>query len=210
MPCTNCVSVSQIMDWLRTVDQWCTKKIDRINRILRNFYLSTVWFADNIVAQPITFTWVGTIQTLYPVYKVMGFFGSWCGEQCYIPQNNKCCGEWTKSLKMYQTKLEPQTWQYKMECETEIKAVIPAWFSWYLLYSRWPSAIDNMTSEVCLDGIMLSWLEYYMEMFYEQVEWEVNRMNVSKQRYDEWFELAKESQSNWVFEIVNWEWTMLW
>lgn len=210
MSCTNCIKVSDIMNSLRVVDQWCAKKVDRINRILRNFYLSTVWFADNIVAQPIAAAWLQTIQTTHPVYKVMWFFWDWCWEQCYIDQNNKCCGTWTKSLKMYKTNLEPKIWQYKMECETEIRANIPSWFNWYLVYSKWPIEISDLNSEICIDWVMLSWLEYYMEMFYEQVDWEVNRMNVSKQRYDEWFELTKESQSSWVYEIVNWEWTMLW
>lgn len=211
MACTNCRTVDDILDGLRTVDQWCAKKVDRVNRILRNFYLSTVGFADNIVAQPISWTGQMTITTITPIYKVMGFFWSWCWEACYIDQYNKCCWETTKALKMFRTNLQPKTWQYRMNCETELTAVIPAWFTdWYFLYSTWPKEISSTSEEICIDWVMLSWLEYYMEMFYEAIEWESNRMQVSQQRYNEWLSNTKDAQSNRVFEVKNWDWTMLW
>ena len=97
MSCTICKPASEIIDSLRVSDLWCKKKLDRINRILRNFYLSTVWLSDNIEYQPIAGDWLQTIQTEYPVYKVMWFFWSWCWAECYMTQSDKCCGEWTNS-----------------------------------------------------------------------------------------------------------------
>lgn len=208
MSCTICKPASEIIDSLRVSDLWCKKKLDRINRILRNFYLSTVWLSDNIEYQPIAGDWLQTIQTEYPVYKVMWFFWSWCWAECYMTQSDKCCGEWTKQLKMYKTNIEPRIWQYRIECEDEIIANIPKWFNWYIVYSKWPKKINSLSDNICINWTMLSWLEYYMEMFYEWVEWDLNRMTISKQNYQEWLDQVKESEENRVFDVNNWEWTM--
>lgn len=203
MPC-KCYTPQEILDWLRTQDQWCSKKLNRINRILRNFYLSTMWLAENIVYEPVP-QWLHTIVTTFPMYHILGFFWNWCKDDCYMELSNKCCGEWTKMLKMYQTNIEPKVGQYNIVCENSLRVNTPSWFSGYLVYSKWPNELTSLSQDICIDWMMLSWLEYYMEMFYDNVEWDINRMQINKARYEEWLKLIKESQEQWIFEVVNWE-----
>lgn len=204
MNCSSCLTAREILEWVRTIDQGCAKKVQRFNRILRNFYLDTVDVSYNIVAEPIGATWLHTINTQYPIYKLFGFFGNWC-DSCFIDQNNKCCGQWTSQLKMYNVDWNPWIWQYKKICDTEIYAGIPYDLkNGYIVYSRWPIEISSMNDEVCLDPSMRTGLEYYIEMFYSETDWELNRMNVSKANYNEWLDKVKKASDNMTFSVELW------
>jgi hypothetical protein len=204
MNCSPCLTAKEILDWVRTIDQGCAKKVQRFNRILRNFYLDTIDIPYNIVAEPIVASWIHTINTQYPIYKIFGFFGTGC-DKCYIDQNNKCCGEGTSQLKMYNVDFNPWIGQYKKICDTEILAWIPNNLqNGYIVYSRWPVEILSMDNQVCLDPAMRTWLEFYIEMFYSETAWELNRMNLSKANYKEWLDKIKEASDNMTFSVEMW------
>lgn len=204
MNCSSCMSAKEIFASIRETDQWCKNKVARMNRILRNFYLDTVDVPSNIIAEPINGTGVITIQTKYPIYKIFGFFweaGS-CSSQCYIQKWSTCCGEWTDQLKMFHTTVSPKIWQYKTKCDTEIEAGIPTSLKWgYLLYSRWPIQIDSMNDEVCIDPLMLTWLEYLIEAFYSESNLEANKMSVSMQHYNKRLDQVKKATDTFTFSV---------
>jgi len=205
MSCQTCIKASELFDSLAITDEWqsCEKKTARVNRALRNFYLDTISLPINMVSHRIANSWLQTIITEYPIYKVMGFFSS-CGLNCSTSMNNACCGEWTQAIQMSRVNNNPQTWQYIVDCETQINSNIPNWHSdMYLLYSRWPKFITTMQDDVCIDSYMLSWLEYYIERFYHSYQWDINRYNMAKWEYSERLNNAKEAAA-WRTFIINW------
>ena len=201
MACQECLTANEILDGARMIDQWCAKKVDRFNRILRNFYLDTVGVQYNIVAQPIGANGLTTIQTEYPIYKIFWFFWEWC-DPCFIDEGNKCCGQWTNFLKMYQVDRDPKVGQYKYECSTEIKANIPNWLkNWYFVYSRWPSEIEWMNEEVCINPMMQTGLEYMIEKFYGELDDDNNAREIARQNYTEWLADIKKASDTVTFSI---------
>lgn len=202
MDCTKCKTAREIIDSIRAIDQGCSKKIDRFNRVLRNFYLDTRNIPLNLVAQPITSEWLHTIQTDYPIYKVFWFFGTWCWKS-FIDETNTLCGPNTNFLKMYQVDWEnPRVWQYRYECDTEIEANIPQGLrDGYFVYARWPVSITGMNEEVCMDPIMLTWFEYMLEKFYGEIDNDPNIREVARQNYKDRKESAKDATDGITFSI---------
>jgi len=204
MNCSSCIKAKDIFAGIRETDQWCKNKVARMNRILRNFYLDTVDVPSNIVAQPINWSWVVTIQTDYPIYKIFWFFWkAWtCSAQCYIQAWSKCCGDWTDQLKMYHVNLNPWIWQYMSKCDTEVTAWIPQSLQWwYFLYSRWPKEIQSMDDEICLDPRMLTWLEYLIEAFYSESNLEDNKMSIAMQHYNKRLDDVKKATDTFTFSV---------
>lgn len=204
MNCSPCMSAKEIFSSIREVDQWCKNKVARFNRILRNFYLDTVDVPSNIIAQEINWSGLITIQTEYPIYKIFWFFWeAWsCTSACYIDKWSKCCGDGTDQLKMFNVSVSPKIWQYKTKCDTEIEAGIPNSLKWgYLLYSRWPIEINSMNDNVCLNPLMLTWLEYLIEAFYAESNLEDNKMSVSMQHYNKRLEEVKKATDTFTFSV---------
>lgn len=202
MNCTQCKTAKEILAWIRSIDQWCSKKVDRFNRVLRNFYLDTRNVPLNLVAQAITQEWLHTIQTDYPIYKVFGFFGNWCSKN-YIHENNALCWQDISMLKMFQVDwANLKTGQYKRICDTEINANIPNWIKdGYFVYSRWPISISGMNEEICMDPMMLTWFEYMLEKFYWEVDENVNTRETARQNYKDWIDSIKDAADTVTFSI---------
>lgn len=201
MQCTQNMTAKELLDWARMIDQWCSKKLDRINRILRNFYLDTVDIPYNFIAQPIVSTGLHTIQTEFPVYKIFGFFGNGCNA-CYIDQDNKCCGPDTSMLKMYQVDRAPQIGQYQYKCDTEILANIPGGLkNGYFVYSAWPIKVTSINDEIKIHPTMRSGLEYFVEKFYAEMDKDMEVRAMAKQNYEDWGKKIKDATDNPTFSI---------
>lgn len=202
MLCKEKITIKELLDSTRIFDQWCSKKVQRINRILRNFYLATVDLPWNIIAETFTGKWLYDIRVDYPIYKIHGFFG--CGNwNCFISQSDKCssCDD-TKQIKLYRVDHEPREWQYKIvDCNT-VRISMPCDASnQYILYSRWPITIQWINDEIEIDSFMRTWLEYFIEAFYEREWGEVNRMGNSERMFNEWKKSAMDAQNTWTFSV---------
>ena len=199
-----CIKAKEIMNGVRSVDQWCAKKVDRFNRILRQFYLHTAWLKYNYESENINAD--GTIQTEYPIYKTIGFFGKWCSSDCLLDFDDVCCGDGLKALKMHEIFWwNLQQWQYIQECEDQIKAALPAGTnSRMYVYSKWPKTITSMEDEICIQPAMLVGLEYLIESFHYENQWELNNATLATNKFNEWLAKIKETAKWITYRIESW------
>lgn len=192
------IKISKLFDWLNIKDDTCKKKIARINRILRNFYIDTVEFDQNRVSEEIVCEWDSKITTLYPIYKLRWFY--WiiddttqhCYKACIQPWAEDeicitCSSDPQKTflLKTFPTKNdERMPWQYTRVCENTIFFNPYDCFDRFTIeYTRWPLEITNIDSEIQIDSQMLIALEYLIEMHYALRDDEYNRANKYQELY---------------------------
>ena len=58
-----------------------------------------------------------------------------------------------------------------------------------------------MDDEICIDPLMLTWLEYLIEAFYAESNLEDNKMSVSMQHYRNRLENAKKATDTFTFSV---------
>jgi len=200
-----CLTIKELLSATRIYDQWCAKKVQRINRILRNFYLDTIDISQNIVAQEFSGTWQIIITTIDPIYKIQWFFWEWSWP-CFIDQSSRCT-PWcsTKQLKMSRADSCPKEWQYYIaDCNTIQTNIVCNVKNWYIVYSNWPQQIESINDKICIDSYMRTWLEYFIEAFYERDAGEANRMGNSERLYKERIEKARKASDTRTFSIGSW------
>lgn len=216
MSCDNCIKVKDLFSSLSVSDPSCTRQIARINRILRMFYLDTVWYTQNIVEH--WFSWKNEIiiKAKYPIYKIYWFYWKW--EWKCFREFKRSCSCWsckkctTKEIMLTQSNYWVDEWEYMRKCENEV--YVNLWVNAgqsYMLYSRWPETITSLNDDICIDPYMLTWLELLIEWFYERSNWEANRMQVTDSYYKKWLDAAKTATQTdlkefWQLSQNTWDW----
>lgn len=189
--------IKDLFKWLNVKDDTCSPKIARINRILRNFYIDTIDFDQNIVSQEVVCAWDMSIETEYPIYKLRWFYwvvtedNRHCSKQCiamsaedHVCRTCSSTPQETFLLKTYQTNGSRQEWQYTIACDNVIHFNPYSCFDKvFLEYSRWPLTITTVEDEIELDSKMLIALEYLIEAHYALRDDEYNRATKYEEMY---------------------------
>lgn len=215
------IKVKDLFAGLNLSDTTCSGMVNRINRILRNFYLDTIDFEQNRVSQEVTCIWDTTINTEFPIYKLRWFYvkvdsniqcvsmhcitNSTEDEVCrtctWDPQS-------TYLLKTFQTKWDRSEWQYTISCDNTIHFNNYSCFDHvFIEYSRWPLTVTSIDDYIQIDSKMLIALEYYIEWHYSLRNKELNMSNKYAEVYSKVLAQLADSNSFIPYSIGSSNWS---
>lgn len=217
------IKIKDLFKWLNISDVTCSVAINRINRILRWFYLDTIDFDQNRISEEIVCNWDTKHETEFPIYKLRWFYA------VIDPNNSQCinlhcvahseedqicisCGtdpQVTYALKTFPTKWERAQWQYTMTCEnTVFFHAYDCFNKVYIEYSKWPLKVTSLEDEIQIDSKMLIALEYYIEWHYALRNKELNMSNKFAELYSQVLWKLADSESFIPYSIGSSNWNV--
>lgn len=196
------VTANDILNWTRSIDTWCLKKVDRFNRILRQFYLDTTNIKFNYIVESLDDSWIQ--ETEFPIYKSIAFIAEWCSDNdCILDFKDFCCGEWLNVIKMEELYgWELYKWSYILKCVDEIEYELPQnAVNPSFIYAQWPKELSSMNDSIEIYPQMRVWLEYLVELFYYETQEEPNKTVIARQNYERWLKKIEEVSRNTTLKI---------
>lgn len=203
MTCIKKQSIKEILYWLWIKDATCTRKVMKINRILRMFYLDTYEFSRNVIAHKFTSTWEEQeIITEHNINHIWWFFSpsSLQDSTCWCMSFDAKWDE-RKMVKMTESKFDSGVWLYSIEWQKKIKATLPNTWEYYIIYSKWAPSINSICDTLEIDDFMLTGLEFLIEWFYSRDAGNLNRQQSNSSDYEKWLEKSSRAQANSIIYI---------
>jgi hypothetical protein len=173
MACSyNCVTIKDFLRGLGIDNVSCASKVVEFNSIIRKLYLDTFDTDFNRVSQSFSGNGDMTINTDFPIYKLIGIFWN---KDCSVCGYNACtldmptcesgCDNLAVKIKQVTPRLSNDTtdlksWEYNLGYAC-INVNIPTSLEdGFVVYQRWPQLFWSATEQVCLPDSMFVALEY--------------------------------------------------
>ena len=206
-----CIKAKEFFKWLNIEDDTCKTKLDRLNRTLEMFYMDTLDFEENLQAEWFWGSGLMNIDTLYPIYKFVGIYWTWCKNECFVEGDNVCIPCWRcnecpepRQLQTFLWQYDLRQWQYRMLCDNRIEYnQYDFATNQYIVYSRWPKKITSMDDDICMSTKMKIAFQYLIEWSYAIRDREFNAINLYQSLYTQALQKIKWSSEYIPYSIWN-------